>query len=254
MKDNKLKKYGNIIYPCIAAAAMLLLWFAAAAIIDKPLLLPTPAETVSELLLLLKSPLYWKAVSGTAGRSLLSFLIAVFSAAASSAAARFAPALEKLLDPVVTVLRAVPTMSIILITLIWLSSSVSPMLIAFLITFPILYQNFLAALKGVDGRLIEMCKVFKVSKSETVKSLYFPAVLPAALATVKSTVSLSLKVTIASEVMAQTRLSMGVYMQQSTIFFETGRLLAWTVSAVLLSYLLELAVAGVEKLTVRWTA
>jgi len=82
--------------------------------------------------------------------------------------------------------------------------------------------------------------------------MYIPSILPAMLAGVKSSVSLNLKVTIASEVIAQTRVSMGRFMQISRVYLDTAELLAWTAAAIILSYLLEWSVELIKKAVVRW--
>lgn len=252
MKAKTFKKYQNIFYPLITAALLLLLWYAVSAIVNKPIILPAPSVVLKDFFALWGEGVFWKSVLGSLWRAVRSFFYAVVFAAILSVIASFSVVFRKLFDPLVTVLRSVPTMSIILLALIWLSAASSPVLIAFLITFPTLYGVFLSALDGVDKDLIEMSNVYKVGKRDMVKDLYLPSVLPAAMDGMRSMVSLSLKVTIASEVMAQTRLSMGAYMQQSMIYFETAKLLAWTLAAIVFSYLLELAFIGLKKLTVRW--
>jgi NitT/TauT family transport system permease protein len=251
MKDS-FKKLNNVIIPVSVAAAMIIGCFIVAKIIGISLIMPTPAETFLQLGSLMSNEVFWKSVFGTVWRSLKSFFLAfIFSSILSIIASR-SRLFERILDPIVSIFRSVPTMSVILISILWIGSKNSPMFISFLITFPMLYQAFLTALSGVDKGLIEMSKVYNVSKKDTIFKLYIPSSLPAVFGSVKSVISLSLKTTIAAEVMSQTHLSIGVYMQQAMAYFEMPNLFAWTLVAIVFSYLLELIVVGLNKLFVRW--
>lgn len=259
MKDGKFRPFKdifgrlkNLIFPLAAFALILAVWAIAAHAADLPLVLPTPKETFVSFWALLGNGSYWQAVGLSVFRALRSFLYAVAAGAVLAAVAAFSETVEKLLDPVVSVLRSVPTMSIILIAILWLGSKTAPILIAFLITFPLLYQGFLDSLKSVDRGILEMADVYRVSRKDKIFRIYLPAVSEGALSVMKSTVSLSLKIIIASEVMAQTRQSIGLYMQRAMVTFETAELIAWTVVAVVFSYLLEIVVGIIKKAVVRW--
>ena len=60
--------------------------------------------------------------------------------------------------------------------------------------------------------------------------------------------SLSLKLTVAAEVLAQTADSIGFMMQQTRIVFDIGKLMALTVAVVVAALALEFAVYLVRKL------
>lgn len=259
MKGGKLrldpKKLGiikNILCPVAAFALILAVWAIVAYAADLPLILPTPKETFASFFEIIGGAEFWKAVGLTLFRALRSFLYAVALGAVLAVVAAFSETVERLLDPVVSVLRSVPTMSVILIAILWLGSKTAPVLIAFLITFPLLYQGFLSALKSVDRGILEMAEVYRIGKVDRIFGIYLPAVAEGALSAMKSTISLTLKIVIASEVMAQTRNSIGLYMQRAMVKFETAELIAWTVAAVVFSYLLELVMVLVEKAVVRW--
>lgn len=242
----------NLIYPLAAFALILAVWAIAAYAADLPLVLPTPAETFGELGRILSGAEFWIAAGLSLFRALRSFLYAALLGALFAALSAKIPTVEKIADPIVSVLRSVPTMSIILIVILWIGSKTAPVLIAFLITFPIMYQGFLGAVKSVDAGLVEMADVYKLKTRDKIAKIYLPAVLEPSLTVMKSTISLSLKIVIAAEVMAQTRESIGLYMQRAMTTFETAELVAWTVAAVVLSYFLELAVLIIRKAIVRW--
>lgn len=249
-KGNGLK---SLIYPIIALIAILIVWAIAAAVVDAELIIPSVDATFKRLGELFSDGKYWLSVLNTLWRAMRSFLYGTACAVALSLAAYCISPMRKLLDPLVSVLRSTPTMAIILIVILWLGSKAAPVLIAFLITFPLLYANFLAGFDAIDSGLKEMSEVYSARKRDVIFKLYLPSVAPYALDGMKSAVSLSIKVTIASEVMAQTLDSMGLYMQSAKVNLDTAGLLACTVTAIVLSYAAELIVSGIKKLVVRWS-
>ena len=239
---SKAELIGNIAYPVIGAGVFLLIWFIAAEITDMEIILPAPARAFEEFFELLGTKEFYVAVGGTLVRALISFALAFVFAVLLAVAGYLLPPLSKILAPIVTVLRSVPTMSIILLSLI----------ITFLIVFPLLYSSLERSLKNIDGYALSMSKVFGVPLITRIYRMYIPAVLPDTIAAARSNISLGLKVMIASEVLAQTVNSMGVAMQISRVYLDTAALMGWTIAAVILSYLLEGAVLLIGRLLVRW--
>ena len=246
-----LAKFGGVIYPLAAICLLIAVWEIFAAAVNIELIIPDVKTTFSHLFALLGQKTFYKAVGNTLLRSLISCALAAIFAMALSLLSLL-DAIKKLLSPVIKVMRSIPTMSIILLTVIWLKPSTSPILITFLIIFPIMYSGFFSAITGVDKELIEMSRTYKVPIKNRIFQLYLPQIMPSALDNMQSSISFTVKVIISAEVIAQTRNSMGIMMQLARGYLETAELLAWTLAAIALSYLLELVVYGVKKLVVRW--
>lgn len=247
-----LKKALNALYPILGVGIFVLIWHIAAVKTDMEMILPTPSRTIEELGLLFGQGSFWLAVGETSLRAFIGFAIAFLVAAIFAIAAYIVPAIGKIFYPVVSIARAVPTMSVILLALIWLSSKTAPLFIAFLLVFPVLYSSFCSALAGIDKKTIDMSKVFEVPIFRRILDLYIPSVAPSAFDAMASGLSLAIKVTIAGEVLAQTSPSMGLNMQISKAYLDTASLLAWTFMAVLIAYLSELIVKIIKKATLRW--
>ena len=214
----------NIVYPLIGVGVILLIWVIGAAAVGMEMILPTPSRAFEEFFKLLKESEFWLAVGNTLARTILSFVLGFLAAAVTATLSAFVKPAGRIIAPIITVLRSVPTMSIILIAVIALRSTQAPVLVTFLIVYPLLHSSFERALENVD---------------------------PYAAAS-KSNVSLALKVMIASEVLAQTFDSMGVNMQISRIYLDTAQLMGWTLAAIIMSFALEGAVSLLKRFTVRW--
>lgn len=251
MKKKILKVLPDIVYPFAAVGIIVALWAIFAAVIDMELIVPSIGATTEKLGNLLGGAAFYRAVGNTLLRTLASFFIGAFSALVLSLVS-LNKACFKFLSPVIKIVRSVPTMSVILLTVIWMEPATSPIFVAFLINFPIMYSGFYSAFSGVDKDLVSMSNVYGVKAKDKIFSLYLPSVAPAAFDCMQSAIGLTVKIVISAEVIAQTRYSMGIAMQAARGYLETAELLAWTLAAVVLSYLLELAVFLLKKAFVRW--
>lgn len=252
MKIQKLKGYLNIIYPVIALFAFILIWYIIAKIVNLEVILPTPGRSFAQLGKIIQENTFWVALGNTLLRAILSCFIAMVAALVLAVLSALFKPVYYFLSPIVIISRAVPTMSVILLSLIWFTANITPMFIALLIIFPMLYAQFYSSFSHIDTDLIEMSKLYRVSKRNMVTKFFIPYILPSYFDSVRSAISLNVKLVIAAEVLAQTRNSMGVMMQRASIFLDTASLIAWTIAAVIVSYLLEMIVALTKKALVRW--
>lgn len=261
MSDNRksLKKlftenriFGNVVYPVAGIGVVLLIWYLAALFIGVEMVLPSPGRAFEEFFTLLTEEEFWVSIGNTLLRTLVAFALAFAVAALTSSLSVFVSPVGRALSPIITILRSVPTMSIILIVIIAFKPTESPVLVTFLISFPLLHAAFFHALSEVDPYCVNMSKVFKVPVAKRIFGLYIPAILPDVFSATGSNISLALKVMIASEVLAQTFESVGVAMQIERIYLNTAGLMGWTIAAIILSFVLEFIVKILSKLVLRW--
>ncbi len=244
-----MKKSKKRLYILLGVLILIVLWIIVALAINSKFILPYPWEVFGEMVALFTRAEFYSAVLSTTIRSIIGFIISGVLALALAVLAFVKPAVYTATSPLVTVLRAVPTMSIILLFYIWFSQSVTPVVVGFLITFPLLYEGFHNTLTSTDERLLEMSKVYGVGIKKQISSLYLPLCRNGMLSTMKSGISLNLKVVISAEVMANTVKSLGFYMQVAQYKTAIAELFAWTLVAVLLSFLLEGLIELVKYLT-----
>lgn len=242
----------NLFYPLFVILLVLLIWWIAALIIDVDLILPSPTEAFVNLFDYLKSFDFWKAIAGTILRSVESFCIAFIIAISLSLAAYFNKTIKKLITPLMAIVRSIPTMSIILILIIWFSPSIAPLVVAIIVICPTLYSSFLSGFLQIDLQIIEMANFYKVSKKRKIMKLFLPNMAPVLFETSASGISLNIKLIIAAEALAQTSQSIGKLMQYAKIAIETEKLFALTIAAVILSTLFEGVIRFIGKKVVRW--
>ena len=254
MKDKKvpLKKIAESVgYPVFSVCLVVLLWQIAAQKIGVEVVLPAPKRAASEFFRILGERSFYVALGSSLWRSVVCFALSAVIAAGLALLSAAFPPVYRVLSPIVSVLRALPTMAVILLFFIWTSARQTPSFVAALVTFPLLFSGFYGALTGVDGELLEMMRVYRVPLFR--KALvYAKETLAPALKLLKSAVGLNLKVLIAAEVMVSTKNSLGNLMMMAKVELDTSALFAYTVAAVLLSAALEGLFALLERVLVRW--
>ena len=251
-KKTAALKIVGALYPLITLGAVFAAWAIAAYAVDLPIVLPSVGDTFKGLGQLLGTAEFYVALGGTLLRTLIGFVTALVMALALAVPAAFFKPLEKLLSPLVVIARAIPTMSVILLCLLWVSNRILPVVVSVFIVFPVLYTTVLSAIKGVDEGLKQMSAVYKVPRTRIAGRLYLPQIMPALLTGVQTTLGLMVKLVIAGEVMSNTARSIGGSMNLAQQYLETDMVLAYTLAAVVLSALLEGAAALIKRFTLRW--
>lgn len=236
------KKIEYFIYPIISLAVVILIWYIAAKSLNVEFILPTPAKTFSEFLRILSLDEFYKGVFNTLLHAVLSFLMAFVAALIFAFLARASSVFDKLFYPVVVIMRVAPTMSVIFLSIIWISSDKAPYLVGVLILFPLLYASFYQSIGSVDKDLIKMADAYGVKKIDKLTGLYLPCVAKNIYSESLSTLSFSVKLAVSGEAISQGGVSIGFLMQAAKAYLETSTLIAYTVAAIIMGFLLELIV------------
>ena len=252
MSAKAKKILSDILYPLAVVAAVVGIWAIAAAAMGVSMILPTPAEAVREFFAYLGSSSFWRAVGNTAWRAAYSFVISFVLALAFAILSHFFKTAERLIRPFVAIIRAIPTMAVILILIICLNSRLAPAVVAIIVIFPTMYSSFFAAIRGVDPKLVQMSKVYSVSPKDSLFKLYLPNMAEGLFEGSASGISLNIKLVIAAEVQAQTMSSMGNLMYNAKWMLETEKLFALTIAAVILSVACEWLIRLIGRAVIRW--
>ena len=252
LTQNQKTAVTSAVYPIFSLALIFALWAITAAHTGSDLLIPSIGKTFEGLGALLSDKATYVDIAATLLRALRGFVLSFAIALALSVAAAFLKPFAKILAPMIAVMRSTPTMSVILLCLLWTNTQIAPVFVTVLIIFPLLYTAFYSAITGVDKKLTDMAKVYRVPFATRLFKLYIPSALPTVFSAVRSTLSLTVKLTIAAEVLAQTKNSIGVDMQLANLYLETPTLIAWTLVAIVLGALLEIAVYALGRLCMRW--
>ena len=237
----------NIFYPLLALAIALAVWALAAKVKDNPLVLPMPAVVLERFFTLGGESGFWLSVLATLLRTLICFITSFALALLFASLAGLFNPLHRVLSPIVSILRAAPTVAVILIMYAFFDNQTMAIIVGFLIAFPIMYSSFYSAIVGVDKDLLKMARLYKVRPIDKIRFIYLPCIEDNLFDTSKSTLSLTLKVVVASEILTSVARSIGGKIQVAYASYEVSYLLAWTLIAIVFSFVLEWIVAILNK-------
>lgn len=214
-------------------------WLLLAYRVGEPLLLPSPAAVLRRLVELAGTGAFWKTLLTSLRRILTGILIGYSSGVLLALLTHFLPPLYRLFYPFITVVRATPVASFVLLLFLWIGQDSLPICISVLMVLPVVWANLHEALGSVDQELLEMAQCFGLSPLRRLRRVYLPALLPSLVASCRSSVGLAWKAGIAAEVLVVPLLSIGRHISESKLYLETTDLFAWTLTVILLSLLLE---------------
>lgn len=222
----------------------LMVWGIGTKWIGLPFLLPGPAAVFSKLTELWGKASFWLSLAGSFARVSIGFVSAIsLGTLLAVCCARF-PALDTLLSPLRSLIRSTPISSFIILVLLWLSISITPVFISFLAVMPLIWQDVQQGIAETSGELLEMAKNYRFSSQKTLRYVYIPSVLPYFYTACANGIGLAWKACIAAEVIARPMHSVGKNLQDAKIYLLTEELFAWTITVVILSMALE---AGIKK-------
>lgn len=230
----------------------LIIWEGVALYIDNSLLFPRVSEIFLSLKNLVASGDFILILWNTLSRFFISIVFSLILAIIFSVASYRYEVISFLLFPFIIFLRAVPTITIIIVVLIWSSVERVPIVVGMLILFPILYESILGGIKNVDKNLLKMSKVFKVPTKRVVRDIYIPSIYYSISSNIPSYIGLTFKVIIAGEVLSQESLSIGGEIFINKIYLESSNIFAWIIVVIVLNYFLEKGLKTINNRVCRW--
>lgn len=222
MKKSLIK---NILFPVVGVSLLLAIWAIAAAVVGAEIILPSPWSALKSAVALLGEGEFWARLGGTLLRALISFAIS-FALAFVAALLCAVFGAEKILSPLVTISRAVPTIAVILLFVVFAGARITPIIVAALVVFPTLFSALSLTASSVEKNLLDAAKIEGAGKAALIKYVYLPTMLPTAAEGAAGGVTLSVKLVVSAEVLAQTAMSIGGLMQSAKAYLDTPRLFA----------------------------
>ncbi len=231
------KKRTDTCISILSSFVLILIWELGAALLGASIILPTPLEVLKELANLVSSQDFLANLGFTILRALESFIIIVIAGSIAGILAGRFHVFNSIIRPLVTIFKATPVMSVILLAYIWLRTGAVPVFSAFLMAFPVMFVQTMAGYQSIDTKLLAMCEIYDIKGKERIKHLIIPSLLPYLTTGAKQTLSIIWKVVIAAEVLTLPKHGVGRALQLAQIQLETAKVFAWTIVAILLTAL-----------------
>lgn len=249
-----MKKYlGNKIRTkLIFTAVWVFIWYCVAEGIDNETLLPSPLNVVNCVMQIVTTNEFVNILFSSLERVVLSFIVSLVVSIIIAAVSSRYNIFKDFFSPIILILKSIPTMAFVIIILIWLDKNSAPFLIGVMISFPILYDTTLNAIKSVNKDLIKMADIYEVGAVRKIIYIYVPSVSFAIQGILSSTLSLILKVVVAGEIYGQPKYGIGASLQLEKMYLNTAGIFAWIVIIAVISIVFTFLSNIVERIVYRW--
>lgn len=240
MKNKKLRAILiRIGITLISVLVWLAVWQTIAAIINKEAFLAGIPKTMSALISMLITLDFWKTLLFSLLRIIYGFIFGVAAGTLLAALCHACPPINTFISLGMSVIKATPVASIIMIIWIFVGSDSVPSVIALLMVTPIIWQNLTDGFKSINKDLTEVADAFELSHAKRFKLIILPSLLNYFVPALLTSISLAWKSGIAAEIIAGTRDSIGEYIKSNKNTFDSDYMLAWTLVVILISLAFE---------------
>ncbi|MCR4955415.1 MAG: ABC transporter permease subunit [Lachnospiraceae bacterium] len=238
-----MKSLPKFLRKLIVLLCLIALWWAISAVIKKDVLIPSPLQVARKFLFLTGTKAFYQSVFLSVFRILTGFLLAVLLGILCGSLGAFFDLAGEFLTPILSVIKATPVASFIILALVFINKELIPVFISFLMVFPVIFENVKTGIQKADENLIEMGHFFHLSKAEITRHIYVPEVAPYFFAGAKTCLGLAWKAGVAAEVLCFPTYSIGKNLYNAKVYLETDSLFAWTILVIFISMCIEALVS-----------
>lgn len=250
-----MKKYDkllNLILPIVTIVFIFAVWAVSAIVTDNQYILPSIGQTLKEFLALFIDKTFYLALLFTLIRSIVAFIFSFLIASILAFLSVKSKKGERLIIPLVSIIRSLPTLAIVLLLLIWTNNQVAPVMVTSLVVMPTAYTGIKNSLDSVDKTSVEAGMVDGASKRSSFFKIELPQIAPAMYSVIGSGLALNLKLMVAAEVMSATVKSLGTLLNISNYNGEIAKMLALVLVVLILGLIIEFAFNSISKKTGKW--
>lgn len=217
----------------------LLVWQGISMLVKQEILLVSPVKVFLRIFELGATADFWYTTGLSLFRIGTGFLLGVLVGTILAVLTTRFKTMHYLFAPVLSIMRATPVTSFILLAFVWITSAHIPTFICLLMVVPIVWKNVSEGIVQTDSQLLEMAKVMEIGSFATLTKIYVPSVKPYFMAACTTALGLAWKAGVAAEVITHPKYGIGSEMYFSKVELETADLFAWTLVVILLSVLCE---------------
>ena len=248
-----LRKAGEALLPWAFPLAVVAVWEAIAqAGLITPRLLPAPSAVAVAFWESAKSGVLLHHMGVSAGRALQGLAIGGAIGFALGVLNGISRPAETALDSSMQMLRNVPHLAIIPLVILWfgIGEEAKIFLVAIGVAFPI-YLNTFHGIRGVDGGLIEMARVYGLGRWALFWRVILPGALPSILVGLRYALGIMwLTLIVAETISAQS--GIGYMTMNAREFLQTDVVLLGIIIYALLGKLADMATRWLERRALAW--
>ena len=217
------------IFTILSITILILAWQLLTILVRLPDLVPSIPHLFSTLVALFASGSFYQSVMATVLRGTIGMSISLMAAMGVSLLFYKCEWIYELFRPLLAIMRSIPVISFILLALIFLNAESIPLIIAFLTMFSI------------------MARQFRIGRWNKLTQVVYPQLKPFLYSGLASASGFGWRAIIMGEVLAQCSPGIGGEMKQAQVFIAVPELIAWTIIAILISYLFDRGISWLAK-------
>jgi sulfonate transport system permease protein len=236
-----------------ALLVLLALWEAAGrAGMLNPLYLPAPSQIGAALVDLFSDGRIWPHLEATFTAALGGLALGIAVGVMLGVAAALVPLLAELLEPVMTLLNAVPRVILAPLFVIWLGIGLaSKIALSFILVAVLIFFTVFTGIRQVDRRMVERVVTLGGDRAALVRHVYLPSVTAWILSNLKIAVGFAFTGALVGEFVAATH-GLGYLLSFAQSTYNAALMFALIV-LILIVVLLIFGIAGrLEKFLLRW--
>jgi len=237
----------------VALLILLALWEAAGrAGMLNPLYLPSPSQIGAALVDLFSDGRIWPHLEATFTAALGGLLLGIAVGVVLGVAAALMRLVAELLEPVMTLLNAVPRVILAPLFVIWLGIGLaSKIALSFILVAVLIFFTVFTGIRQVDRRMVERVITLGGDRWALVRHVYLPSVTAWILSNLKIAVGFAFTGALVGEFVAATR-GLGYLLSFAQSTYNAALMFA-LIFLILVVVLLIFGIAGrLEKYLLRW--
>jgi NitT/TauT family transport system permease protein len=236
-----------------ALAVFVAIWEAAGrAGLLNPLYAPRPGQIVAALVDLFGSGRIWTHLEATFTAALVGLALGIVAGIVLGVLGALIPLVAELLEPVMTLLNAIPRVILAPLFVIWLGIGIaSKVALAFILVAVLIFFTVFTGIRQVDRRLVERIVTLGGGRWALVRHVYLPSVAAWVLGNLKVAVGFAFTGACVGEFVAASR-GLGYLLSFAQSTFNSALMMA-IVLLIMVVVLVIFALAGrLEKYLLRW--
>lgn len=238
------------LYTAGGIVALAALWQALAIIVDRPVIVPAPAETLGLLWGYLRSPEVLLAAWQTAWKVLAALAAVIVVGLPLGLALGLSGGAYHAMRPAIMAMQAVPVVSwLTLIVFVWGIGWKGPLFIAVVALLPMAALTTVSGVHALDRDLLEVAHLYHVPRGRVLRDVYLGSLLPFIAAVLDVSVGQAWKVILVAEYLCGGS-GLGVRILMARMNVDAAATWALTLLAVLLGLASE---RMIKRLTARVT-
>jgi NitT/TauT family transport system permease protein len=237
----------------LAFVVFLAIWEAAGhAGLLNPLFLPTPTRIGSALVELFADGRIWPHLEATFTAALGGLVLGILVGIALGVVAALVPAVAELMEPVMTLLNAIPRVILAPLFVIWLGIGLaSKVALSFILVAVLIFFTVFSGIRQVDRRLVERIITLGGDRWALVRHVYLPSVSAWILGSLKVAVGFAFTGACVGEFVAATS-GLGYLLSFAQSTYNAALMFAIILLIMAVVLVIFAAAGRLEKYLLRW--